>query len=132
MSIGTVVYHSQVASALPAGVPPESVEAARDTLGGAIGAANKLPDQLGAELLDAAREAFTQGLQLAAVISAAILLGMAIFAVVLLRHARTGSEPDDQSGPEPDATNSGSPGFVQVRGPAALAPDESCSQEDSP
>jgi MFS transporter, DHA2 family, multidrug resistance protein len=131
-SIGTAVYRSQVADALPAGVPPESAEAARDTLGGAVGAADELPDQLGAELLDAAREAFTQGLQLAAVMSAAIVLGMAILAVVLLRHARTGSEPEGQLGPEQDAAISDSPGIVQVLGPAALAPEESCCQEESP
>jgi MFS transporter, DHA2 family, multidrug resistance protein len=45
-SIGTAVYRSQVTGALPAGVPPEAAQAARDTLGGAVAAAGQLPDQL--------------------------------------------------------------------------------------
>ena len=92
-SIGTAVYRSQVADASADGVPPEAAEATRDTLGGAVAAAEELPDQLGARLLDTAREAFTEGLQLAAITSAIIVLGMAILAMVLLRHVRTGSEP---------------------------------------
>ena len=51
-SIGTAVYRGAMADAVPAGVPPEAAEAARDTLGGAVAVAEQLPDQLGA---DAAR-----------------------------------------------------------------------------
>ena len=75
----------------PADVSPEAAEAARDTLGGAVAAADSSPDRVGAELLEAAREAFTQGLQLTAIMSAAIVLGMAILAAVVLRHVRPGS-----------------------------------------
>jgi MFS transporter, DHA2 family, multidrug resistance protein len=96
-SIGTAVYRSEVASTFPDGVPPEAAEAARDTLGGAVAAADELPDQLAAGLLDAAREAFTQGLQLAAITSAAIILGMAILAVVLLRNTRASSDAEDRA-----------------------------------
>ena len=42
-SIGTAVYRGQMADAVPAGVPPEAAEAARDTLGGAVAAAADLP-----------------------------------------------------------------------------------------
>jgi MFS transporter, DHA2 family, multidrug resistance protein len=80
-SIGTAVYRSRVADA----VPPQAAEAARDTLGGAVAAGDRLPDPLGAELLDAAREAFTQGLQLAAGISAAVVVAAAVLAGALLR-----------------------------------------------
>lgn len=38
-SIGTAVYRTELAKAIPAGVPPEAQEAARDTLGGAAAAA---------------------------------------------------------------------------------------------
>jgi MFS transporter, DHA2 family, multidrug resistance protein len=106
-SIGTVVYRSQVADALPAGVPPESVEAARDTLGGALREANGLPDQLGAELLDAAREAFTQGLHLAAITSAVIVIGMAVLSLLLLRHVGLSSDGEGPAAAELDGASSG-------------------------
>jgi MFS transporter, DHA2 family, multidrug resistance protein len=57
---------------------------ARDTLGGAVAVAGQLPDRLGAALLEAARAAFTQGLQLAAAVSAAATLAFAVLVVVLL------------------------------------------------
>jgi MFS transporter, DHA2 family, multidrug resistance protein len=98
-SIGTAVYRSRVGDALPAGVPPDAAEAARDTLGGAASAAEGLPDRLGAGLLDAAREAFTQGLHLAAVTSDALVLGMAVLIFVLLRDVRADTGPEGQ--PEP-------------------------------
>jgi DHA2 family multidrug resistance protein-like MFS transporter len=49
-----------VDDAVPPGVPPEEAEAARDILGGAVVAADGLPDGLAVELLDTVREAFTQ------------------------------------------------------------------------
>jgi DHA2 family multidrug resistance protein-like MFS transporter len=88
-SIGTALYRGQVADTVPAGVPPDAAETARDTLGGAVAAGDQLPDPLAAELLDAAREAFSQGLQLAAVTSAALAVGTAVVAAVLLRHVRS-------------------------------------------
>ena len=86
----------------PADAPPEAAEAARDTLGGAVGAADRLPDRVGAELLEAAREAFTQGLQLTAITSATIVIGMAILAAVLLRNVSPGSEPEGPSRSRPE------------------------------
>ena len=126
-SIGTAVYRSQVADAVPADVPPEAAEAARDTLGGAIAAADQLPDSLGTELLDAAREAFTQALQLTAITSAVIVLGMAILAAVLLRHVRTGSESERPAGLEPDAPIPGSTGVGQVLGSPSAEGPENCA-----
>jgi MFS transporter, DHA2 family, multidrug resistance protein len=83
-SIGTAVYRGQVADALPAGIPPGAAEAARDTLGGAVVAAGELPGALGAALLDAARQAFTHGLVTTSAVSAALTLGLAALAAVLL------------------------------------------------
>src|SRR5687767_8004362 len=62
-TIGTAVYRIQVDDGIPAGVPREQAEAARDTLGGAVAAAQELPDALAAEVLSAANEAFTRGFQ---------------------------------------------------------------------
>src|SRR6266581_4406093 len=70
-SAGTAVYRSGIADAVPAGVPPEAAELARSTLGGALAAAEQLPDPFGAALLATAREAFSQSLELVALISAA-------------------------------------------------------------
>ena len=90
-SIGTAVYRNEVADAVPAGVPLDEAETARDTLGGAIEAAERLPEQLGAALLDAARDAFTQGMQVTAVAAAAVALAMAAVAFAVLRELREGA-----------------------------------------
>jgi len=88
-SVGTAVYRGGV-SDLP-------VADARDTLAGAVEAANT--GGIGPELLAQARTAFIDGLQVTAGISAAILAGVAILTVVLLRHIpRTGPaahQPDE-------------------------------------
>jgi MFS transporter, DHA2 family, multidrug resistance protein len=123
-SVGTAVYRSEVTGAVPADVPPAAAEAARDTLGGAVAAAEELPDPLGAELLDAAREAFTQALQLTAITSAAIVVGVAILAAVVLRDVRKGSGPEGQ--PEPGGAIAGG----KVAGPST--PGEWCDQEETP
>jgi MFS transporter, DHA2 family, multidrug resistance protein len=86
--IGTAVYRSHIADAVPAGIPPGAADAARDTLGGAVAAAGQLPDTLGAPLLDAARQAFTQGLHLAFAVSAAAAAAVAVLAAVLLHRHR--------------------------------------------
>jgi DHA2 family multidrug resistance protein-like MFS transporter len=126
-SIGTAVYRSEVADALPDGAPPEAAEAARDTLGGAVSVADQLPGPLAAELLDTARDAFTQGLQVSAIASAAIVLGMAILTAILLRHVRAGSEPEGQPEPEPGGAIAGGEGL----GPAP-ALEESCAHKENP
>jgi DHA2 family multidrug resistance protein-like MFS transporter len=82
------LYRGRVADAIPPGVPPEAAEAARDTLGGAVVAGEGLPDPLAAELLEGARDAFAQGLQLAAVTSAVLAVATAVVAAVLLRRVR--------------------------------------------
>ena len=78
-AIGTAVYRAQ----LGAGGP--------ETLGDAVAAADHLPAAEGAALLDLSREAFTQGMQVAATIGAAVLVAAALVAVALLR--RVGRAP---------------------------------------
>jgi len=117
-SIGTAVYRNEVVSAIPSGVPLEALEAARDTLGGAVEASGQLPGQLGAALLDAAREAFTLGLHMAAVTSAVVATLLAIVTMVLLRHVRAGSEPEGQ----PDLTTAAT---TARREAATVAPRQS-------
>ena len=87
-SIGTAVYRNRVADGVPAGVPDEDAETARDTLGGAIEAAERLPDQLGSALLESAREAFTAGMQVTSLAAAAVALAMGAVAFAVLRRLR--------------------------------------------
>ena len=70
-AIGTAVYRGEVEDALPAGVPAEAAEGARDTLGAAV-AGDGLPG-----LVEAARDAFTEALQLAATVSGAAVIAAA-------------------------------------------------------
>jgi MFS transporter, DHA2 family, multidrug resistance protein len=116
-SIGVAVYRAQLAGALPAGLPSEAAAAARDTLGGAMGVAAQLPGQLGALLVNAAREAFTQGMQLSVVLSAAVAVVVAVLATVLLREVPAGSqaEPDQQPAPEPVAVAQPEESFQLIR-----------------
>jgi DHA2 family multidrug resistance protein-like MFS transporter len=89
-SIGIAVYRSIMAETIPPSVPPDAAEAARATLGGAVAAAAQLPGQLGRALVDAAREAFMQGLRVTAAISVIGSLALAVFTVVTLRNTRAG------------------------------------------
>jgi DHA2 family multidrug resistance protein-like MFS transporter len=107
-SIGVAVYRGRLAEALPAGIPSEAAAIARDTLGGAVGVAAQLPAGVGTALLAAAREAFTLGLQLTALLSAVVAVGIAVLATVLLRAvpASSQAEPAEQPAtapPEPAA-----------------------------
>ena len=95
-SIGTAVYRFAMWDVVPDGLPPETMEAARSTLGGAVAVARQLPGQLSAELLDTARAAFTRAFQLTAAISAAVSLITAIGVLVLLRGVRAGSQLEEQ------------------------------------
>jgi MFS transporter, DHA2 family, multidrug resistance protein len=107
-SIGVAIYRGRLAEALPQGIPSEAAAIARDTLGGAVGVAAQLPDGVGTALLAAAREAFTLGLQLTALLSAVVAVGIAVLATVLLRAvpASSQAEPAQQPAaapPEPAA-----------------------------
>jgi MFS transporter, DHA2 family, multidrug resistance protein len=114
-SVALAVYRGQVTDAVPAGVPPQAAEAARDSLGGAVAVVGQLPGQLGAGLLDVARESFTQGLRLTFAISAAVAIGIAMLAVILLRGVGAGAEREEQPAPGQDGSCcAGKVGVVQV------------------
>jgi MFS transporter, DHA2 family, multidrug resistance protein len=99
--IGTGIYHRQLAGARLAGVRlagvrPGAAAAARETLGGAVAAAGKLPGQSGRVLLEVARLAFVHGLHVAFAVSAAVVLGTAVLAAIQLRHLRPDPGIDNQ------------------------------------
>ncbi|MFJ4280943.1 MFS transporter [Streptomyces massasporeus] len=79
-SIGTAVYRHEIPDTAPA--------AARETLGGALAVADRLPGRAGDALATAAREAFTGGMHVAAVTGAVLLAGAAAAAAMTLRRVR--------------------------------------------
>jgi DHA2 family multidrug resistance protein-like MFS transporter len=81
-SIITAVYRHAMATDVPAGVPAGAAHAARDNIGTAAAAARQLPESLADPLLTTARAAFTAGLHVAAVVSSAL---MVVIAVLVLR-----------------------------------------------
>jgi MFS transporter, DHA2 family, multidrug resistance protein len=90
-TIGTAVYRTQMEDGIPATVPADEAETARDTLGGAVAVSDELPTALAGQVLAAAQEAFTQGLQVAALVSAIIAALAAVGVAVFLRQVRASS-----------------------------------------
>jgi DHA2 family multidrug resistance protein-like MFS transporter len=98
-SVGTAVYRTGVAAGLPAGLPDEVGDVARDTLGAAVDVARQLPADLRHTLLEVTREAFVQGLHVVSAVSAALAIAAAIIALALLRNVPPGSDPDSHARP---------------------------------
>ncbi|MCC7208252.1 MAG: MFS transporter, partial [Anaerolineae bacterium] len=98
-SIGAAVYRALIAASMPPGIPAEAAAAARETLGGAIIAAEALPEALGAALVNAAQGAFMQELRIIAVIGAVGLGLVAVTATLLLRRVQVGGESEPESAP---------------------------------
>ncbi len=96
-TLGIAVYRAQIDDAIPAGVPAEEAEAARDSIGGAVAAADDLAEPLATQVLDAASEAFVLGLQVAALASAVVAAAAAVFTAVFMRNLRAGSESESQA-----------------------------------
>lgn len=79
-SIGTAVYRHDIPSSAPS--------PAHETLAGALAVARGMPGRAAAELPATAREAFTHGMQAAAVTGAVLLLASAALAGASLRAIR--------------------------------------------
>lgn len=119
-SIGVAIYRGNLAD-LPTAVPTDVAASARDTLGSAVAVAGQLPERLGATVLEAAREAFVQGMQLTSAMAAIIALGLAVLAVIMLRDVRSGPEPE--AGADATPRESGDAGATrpEARGFGAAA-----------
>ncbi len=92
-SLATVVYGARLT--VPAGTPAAAEEAARQGITAAARAAQHLPGSLGAELLDAARTAFTAGLTTVAGVGAAVFIALAFLAAVAFRNVPSaGTTPE--------------------------------------
>ncbi|MBK3635468.1 MFS transporter [Streptomyces sp. MBT97] len=79
-SIGTALYRHDMPDSAPA--------EARETLGGALAVAGRLPGRTGDALATAAREAFTHGMQGAAIAGAVVLAAAGVAATATLRRSR--------------------------------------------
>lgn len=101
-SIGTAVYRSQLTDSLSSGLPGEAVAAAREGITGAVAAAAQLPDRLGTDLFTAARDAFTDGLNVVAGLSAGLFLILAVVAAVLFRHVAPYDDTETDTPENPD------------------------------
>ncbi|MFI1396706.1 MFS transporter [Streptomyces sp. NPDC020681] len=86
--LGSVVTGVYRDFTVPAGVPAETAEAARDSLGGAVEAAHGLPQDQGAALLSSAQNAFADGFHVAGAVGSAVLLATAVAAWFMLRGQR--------------------------------------------
>ncbi|MFD8807683.1 MFS transporter [Streptomyces sp. NPDC059597] len=91
-SVGAAVYRH--------GMPSDAPVPARETLGGALATAARLPGRTGEALLASAREAFTHGMCAAAVTGAAVLALAAVGAAVTLRGLDTERAGIEQSDTE--------------------------------
>jgi DHA2 family multidrug resistance protein-like MFS transporter len=95
-SLGTAIYRASVDAALPADISPELAATARDTLGGALGAASQLADPAAAAtLVQAAQSALTTGVQVTSAAGAVISLLAAIIVAVYLRAPRAAAAKAD-------------------------------------
>ncbi|NNH73117.1 MFS transporter [Nocardia uniformis] len=84
-SIGAAAYRADMSDVELAGVPAGVEAAARDTLSGALAAAEQLPTAAGDALLASAKAAFAHGLNLAAVAAAVLVAIAAVLSATLLR-----------------------------------------------
>jgi DHA2 family multidrug resistance protein-like MFS transporter len=92
-SLATALYRGMMASWMPADVPRDVGDAARATLGGAVHAAKALEPEQGAQLVAAARAAFTQAFEVTALVCAGLAAVAAIGTVLVLREA--GARPEE-------------------------------------
>ena len=92
-SVGTAVYRSEVANALPSDLPAEVADAARDTLGGALAIAQSLPADLGAALVAAAQVAFIDAIHFVAAVAAVLAVVTAVGTAIALRSVAARPEP---------------------------------------
>ncbi|MEU0541402.1 MFS transporter [Nocardia sp. NPDC005978] len=98
--IGTVVYRLSID--VPSGVTGSSAEAARESIAGAAVTAAETPAPSGPALLSAAQEAFINGVNIVATVSAVFFIGLAVLAITGLKQVPPqGEEPNAAGQPAP-------------------------------
>jgi Na+/melibiose symporter-like transporter len=97
-SILSSQYATNFTARVPEGLPSQAVDAAKDSVGAALGVANTLPanlQQLAPGLVDAAKSSFVDGFHVAAIIAAVLVFGAAIGVLRFLPARGTDEEPAD-------------------------------------
>jgi DHA2 family multidrug resistance protein-like MFS transporter len=102
-SIGVAVYRSDLAHTAPAGLPSAALDASRNTLGGALAMAEHLPAQLAAQLVAAARVAFTHGVDAAALGAGIAMIVAAVLSARFFRGIEVVPEGAEPEGAVPEA-----------------------------
>lgn len=82
---GIITAFYRAAIVLPAGLPTETADAARETLAGAYTASNELSGSLGEQLWLAAADAFASGVFITSLIGAGLVVVAGVIAAVTLR-----------------------------------------------
>jgi MFS transporter, DHA2 family, multidrug resistance protein len=98
-SLGTAIYRSRVAESLPSEIPAEVVDAARDTLGGALAIAETLPAAVRDAVAVVAQTAFVDALHLVAAVSAVLAALTAVISAAALRGEPAPTEPEIEEAP---------------------------------
>jgi len=96
-SIGIALYRHLLGPALPAGLSTDAAAVALATLGGAVAVAQTLDNVTGPALIGAARSAFTDALQLVAVLGAVIVVTASGLAARMLRRSGAAVAPTDSA-----------------------------------
>jgi DHA2 family multidrug resistance protein-like MFS transporter len=101
-SLGTFIYRRQMSGSLPPDLPLELAAPARDSLAGAVAAAEGLAEPAATALLAAARAAFTTGFNIVAGVCAVVIVAVATMAVIRLRHLPPIGRGDQEEVSQPD------------------------------
>ncbi|MEU9687597.1 MFS transporter [Amycolatopsis japonica] len=88
-SIGSAIYRRDLTTHAPGSLTAQQLDAARNTLGGAVDTAKALPKETADALRNVAFDAFARETRVASVISAVLMAGSAILIATLLRTSRT-------------------------------------------
>lgn len=99
---GTSIYQHQVV--IPDGVPADAAGTVHESVAGAYLTASTLPDDVAAQVIVNANDAFATALNIAAVGSAVLAVVLAFMSSTLLRHVPpTGQAPSPDAAPGEDS-----------------------------
>ncbi|TGK00751.1 MFS transporter [Leptospira semungkisensis] len=97
-SLGTAIYRSRMSNIVSTGISAQKAEEAKSTLGAAVALSKELPADIGASILEPAKQAFTDSFQLVSAISAGIAILLAVIVYAMLRNTKSNSEKtEDQA-----------------------------------
>jgi MFS transporter, DHA2 family, multidrug resistance protein len=92
-TLGTVVYRGHLSDVIPAAVPTQLADAAREGITAAMTAVQQVPGTLGHAFLDGVRSAYTAGLNTVGGVGAVVFMGLAVLAATVLRSAGRATDP---------------------------------------